>query len=188
MRRLTMGYAQFGPDLVLNEARRADLARMIAEGRQEPLHQSLLREADSFRGTNPRSALVIGVTAAEVSVKTLVSNLAPATSWLVQHLPSPPIAKILEEYLPTCCPREPRLLGADLLKQPKVAVNLRNDLVHGARETIDGEALASAFRTVSDVVYSVTSTAAPLGPSIAWIKPSLAAMVLARAAEPLFGD
>jgi hypothetical protein len=153
VRRPVIPVAEFGPDLVVTDARRSDLEKMLAEGQREPLHQSLFREAGSLRETNPRSALVIGVTAAEVAVKTLVAQLAPQTSWIVQNMPSPPIAKILEEYVPTLLPQGAPPFAAESIKALKAAVTLRNELVHGARDAVDAGRLSSAFRVLGDVVW-----------------------------------
>jgi len=100
MRRPTTPSAMWGPDLVVTEARRADIEQLLAAGGQEPLHQSLLREAESLLESNPRSALVIGTAATEVAIKELVSTLAPLASWLIQNVPSPPITKILQDAGP----------------------------------------------------------------------------------------
>jgi hypothetical protein len=144
--------AAFGPDLVISDARRLEIESRLATGEQEPVHQSLLREAESLLGTNPRSALAIGATATEVAVKTLVSQLAPETSWLMQNLPSPPIAKIIEEYLPILLPSAPRF-APDLVKRLKAAVTLRNELVHGSRTTIEAIKVAAAFQTFRDIAW-----------------------------------
>lgn len=143
----------FGPDVVVNDRRRADLQEMIRTGAREPLHQSLLREAESLRNSNPRSALTVGVMAAETAVKSLVSRLVPDASWLVQNLPAPPIVKILEDYVPKLGGEPRAIFPAGLLKQVKVAVGLRNELVHGARALVDADHLETAFAAIRDVVW-----------------------------------
>lgn len=143
----------FGPDVVVNDGRRADLEKMIRSGASEPLHQSLLREAESLRNSNPRSALTVGVMAAETAVKSIVGKLAPDASWLVQNLPSPPIVKILEDYVPRLGGEPRPIFPAGLLKELKVAVGLRNELVHGARALLDVRHLEAAFAAIRDVVW-----------------------------------
>jgi hypothetical protein len=151
--------ASFGPDLVVTPTRRADnIDDMIKKGASEPLHQSLLREAQSLQHDNPRSALAIGVAAAEIAVKALVSDSVPTAAWLVQNLPSPPIAKIMADYIPLL-PNMPKVnerpatFPPSLIKQVTTATNLRNELVHGKREGTDTERVAEALSAAEDVVW-----------------------------------
>lgn len=145
--------AAFGPDLVVSETRRADIQRFLEASEDEPLYQNLIREAESLLESNPRSAVAIGATAAEVAVKALVSKLAPQTSWLIQNLPSPPIIRILEEYLPALLlPGTPRF-DVVLIKNLKVAVLLRNDLIHGAKANPEPTEAASALATFRDIAW-----------------------------------
>jgi hypothetical protein len=72
-----------------------EVVRKVEAGVEEPLGRQLFREAWSQVGTNPRSALVIGVTAAEVGLKRLIATLVPGTDWLMEEIPTPPVGKIL---------------------------------------------------------------------------------------------
>jgi len=78
-----------------------DIRSLFDAGLEAPLALQLLVEAKSQTRTYPRSALVIGVTAAEIAIKQLVGELAPDTRWLLENLPSPPIFKIARDYIPT---------------------------------------------------------------------------------------
>ena len=53
------------------------MVRKVEAGAEEPLGRQLFREAWSQVGTNPRSGLVIGVTAAEVGL--IKTNRYPDT-------------------------------------------------------------------------------------------------------------
>ena len=77
-----------------------EIVRMVESGDQEPVAHQLLREAWELRSSNPRSALAIGIAAAEIGVKDLIASLVPNAQWLVMEMPSPPVVKILREYLP----------------------------------------------------------------------------------------
>jgi hypothetical protein len=77
-----------------------EIVRMVESGDQEPVAHQLFREAWELRRSNPRSALAIGIAAAEIGVKDLIASLIPDTRWLVKETPSPPVVKILREYLP----------------------------------------------------------------------------------------
>lgn len=152
-RRSPFPNVSFGPDLVVNDARRADLSTMLATQTREPLHQSLLREASSLRASNPRSALAIVVTAAETAIKSLVGQLAPEASWLVRNLPSPPLAKIVEEYLPTLPHTVPIKFAPELVKGLKIIVTARNELVHGKGIELDDAALERGYAAIRDIVW-----------------------------------
>ncbi|MDI7278258.1 MAG: hypothetical protein QME94_19950, partial [Anaerolineae bacterium] len=77
----------------------AEVEQLLAAGSLSPLAHELLREAWSQRRDNPRSALVIAVAAAETGVKEFIANLVPQARWLATELPSPPLRKILKDYL-----------------------------------------------------------------------------------------
>ena len=79
-----------------------EVVRKVEAGSEEPLGRQLFREAWSQIGINPRSALVIGVAAAEVGLKRLIGMLIPAAEWLVQEVQAPPVRKILRDFLPLC--------------------------------------------------------------------------------------
>ncbi|MEK6280354.1 MAG: hypothetical protein AABN95_08380 [Acidobacteriota bacterium] len=73
----------------------------LAEGKMnEPLAHALYREAWEQRMSNPRSALVLGMVAAEVGFKQCVGELLPEARWLVDNVPSPPIVSMIRNYLP----------------------------------------------------------------------------------------
>ncbi len=67
---------------------------------QEPLGHQLLREAKSIVDQNHRSALLICYSALEVGIKQHISNCSPAAGWLAMYAPTPPLFKILRDYLP----------------------------------------------------------------------------------------
>lgn len=67
---------------------------------QEPLGHQLLREAIGISEHNIRSALLICYSALEVGVKQHISKCAPDAGWLAMYAPTPPLVKILKDYLP----------------------------------------------------------------------------------------
>lgn len=71
-----------------------------AIGTQEPLGHQLLREAKSIVEHNRRGALLICYSALEVGIKQHISNCAPDAGWLAMYAPTPPLFKILRDYLP----------------------------------------------------------------------------------------
>ncbi|MBC9247660.1 hypothetical protein H4P12_13315 [Paracoccus sp. 11-3] len=72
----------------------------INENQHEPLGHQLLREAKEIVEQNHRSALLICYSALEVGIKQHISRCAPDAGWLAMYAPTPPLFKILRDYLP----------------------------------------------------------------------------------------
>jgi len=135
-----------------------DVIALVSSGSSEPLSHELLREAFDQAPTNPRSALLVGIAAAEVGFKGLVLELAPQTEWLVETVPSPPLVMMLREYMP----RLPVKLKIDE-KVPKIPDNVlgtlqngvqaRNKTTHATRsKPLDSETLKELLLTVRDLL------------------------------------
>jgi hypothetical protein len=78
-----------------------EVIELANAGTEEPLGRQLFREAWAQKDSRPRSALVIGVAAAEVGFKKLVGSLVPQAQWLVDEIQTPALSKMLRQYLPT---------------------------------------------------------------------------------------
>jgi len=66
----------------------------------EPTGHELLREAKEISNVSVRASLIMGIASVEVRLKDLISARSPSTEWLIKSTPSPPIAKIISNYLP----------------------------------------------------------------------------------------
>jgi hypothetical protein len=100
----------------------------------EPLYHELFREAWEQQRTNPRSAIVIGIAAAESGIKQCIAKLVPFAEWLVQEMPSPPIIKIMKTYFPTL-PTKTKLndkvfIPKSICDEIDIGVQVRNKLAH----------------------------------------------------------
>lgn len=87
------------------------------------------------RHANPRSAIVIGVSAVEVGAKECIATLDPLAKWLVREVPTPPVERMFREYVPTL-PATNRLMSevrfpVRLLEDLKKVVGWRNQVAHG---------------------------------------------------------
>jgi hypothetical protein len=135
-----------------------ETGRLHNEGAEPPLGLQLLIEAWNQRTTHPRSALVIGVTAAEIALKQLIGELAPDAQWLIDNVPSPPIFKIARDYVPILRVKV-RLNGKTLrppkrlLKKLENAVELRNKVVHTGKAPPDPEKLKEILVAMGDLVW-----------------------------------
>jgi hypothetical protein len=131
---------------------------MVKAGLEEPLARQLFREAWSQRESRPRSALVIGVAAAEVGFKRLVGTLVPHAQWLVDEVQTPPLIKMLSRFLPTL-PVKARIAGKSirppkvLLKRLQDAVEHRNKLVHAGESPPNRDELDEMLRAVNDLLW-----------------------------------
>ena len=131
---------------------------LIEQGIESPLGHELLREAWRIRESNRRSALVMGIAAIETGVKEFITQVAPQTAWLLRNVPSPPLHKILRDYLPTLTSA-----AAGYVKVPPLpkewrgtfhdAVELRNNIVHGRTVGADDQLIENLLRTAYEFLY-----------------------------------
>ena len=128
---------------------------------EEPLAHELFQEAWGQRDANPRSALVMGIAAAETGVKHLISTLVPAAErpkWLVKHTQSPPLVRLLEEYLPLL-PTRLKIKGKVLppptwlIEEIRDGVTRRNKIVHGDKTELKSDSLLEILKAVHDLLY-----------------------------------
>jgi hypothetical protein len=131
---------------------------LLGEGKQAPLGHILFREAWRNREANHRSALVMGVAAAETGVKEFIGRVAPETAWLVEELPSPPLYKILKDYLPMLKStargfETVPLIEAAWIRALQLAVEKRNMVVHGRKLELDRGWIEATLRIVCNLLY-----------------------------------
>lgn len=137
----------------------ADAAEpLIQHGSVEPLGHHLLREALSHTRTSPRSALVIGVAALETGFKQLVADLVPDARWLIEEVSSPPLARMLRDYLPALPVRND--FDGVVYPPPKAvrtrvqgAVEERNRVTHRGDASIDHHELKLVLEDTRDLLY-----------------------------------
>ena len=136
----------------------ADLSGLLDAHIRAPLGQVLMREAWRNRESNLRSALVMAVAAVETGAKEFVARAAPDAAWLVENLQSPPLHKILADYLPTL----PSRCGQADFVPPipeswrmvlKRGVEDRNKVVHGRDIELDADMIERLLATSLDLLY-----------------------------------
>jgi hypothetical protein len=145
-------------DIRISEEVGTEIVMLVKAGNDEPLAHILLREAWNQRKSNPRSSLLIGMSAAEIGIKQCIGNLIPDASWLLENLPSPPLVQILTEYIPQIPAKlkiNDRVVPPPelLLKTLKDGVNLRNKVVHTGRPEIKPEKLGEILHSVEDLLW-----------------------------------
>lgn len=126
----------------------------------EPLGHSLLREAATLSYSSPLSSILIMTTALETAVKMHISQIAPETQWLMQELQSPPIFKILKDYIPGIY----RLQGKEiefwdnilpLIKKTQKLFEIRNKVAHTGKLPPDSRPIDEYLNLVSDILYLI---------------------------------
>jgi hypothetical protein len=146
------------PSLAVSAAIKGEVECSVADGRTEPLGHQVYCEAWEQRRDNPRSALALGIAAAEIGFKQCVGSLVPEAKWLVDNLPTPPLVTMLTDYLPTL-PAENRLNDQVLPPPPEVlevvkkGVYMRNQILHGRPITLKHDTLIEILTVVRDVLY-----------------------------------
>ena len=126
---------------------------------REPVAFELLREAVQNVGGNDRSALVMGVAAIEVGLKHCIARVAPDARWMVEEAPSPPVARMLREYLPTLPMRN--TVAGEVKPPPShhidyvtKYVRLRNEIAHvGADASLDVDDLLEFLDVARDLLH-----------------------------------
>lgn len=127
-----------------------------AESEHEPLGHQLLREARAIVEHNHRSALLICYSALEVGIKQHISNCAPAAGWLAMYSPTPPLFKMLRDYLPVFHAGKHAFKNwAKITPELKLITQFtedRNKLAHRG-ETISGS-LDDYLRITEDLLFA----------------------------------
>jgi hypothetical protein len=135
-----------------------EIVELVETGAEEPLGHQLLREAWTQRESHPRSALAIGVSAAEVGLKQLIGGLVPQAQWLVDEIQMPSLSKMLRKFLPTL-PVKLRFKGKSirppnvLIRRLEHAVECRNKLVHAGKAPPHRDDLKDMLLAVEDLLH-----------------------------------
>jgi hypothetical protein len=155
------------PEASFSEPIQNGLQSWIETGQGEPLGRSLLREAWEHRERSPRSALVIGVAAAEVGFKQFSAEIAPHTAWLLEEGPSPSLEKMLRHHLPKILEDNQRFpikqIPPTIIKTIGKANQQRNAVVHKPptaqerhqelQDWLSADDLEAALLAVSDLLW-----------------------------------
>lgn len=144
--------------MAVSEEVQKDLTKFYTENVEAPLGQELFYEAWSQRAENPRSSLILGIAALEIGVKECIVTLAPQTKWLVDNLSTPPVKKLLLDYIPTLSAKN--FVQGKVVSPPKKlmdeiekGVNLRNQLVHKGSPPLKYETLRDILLACKDTIW-----------------------------------
>ena len=144
----------------LNDQVRTDLEQMFVAGLSTPLGHQLLYEAEDVAPAHLRSALALSLSALEVGVKSLIATVVPDSLWLLENLQSPPLNKLMTDYLPRLpirhhLPGTSAIVMSDALNEEiKKAVTLRNSLIHRGAAKTDGTWLDTWLVLCRSILYA----------------------------------
>ena len=137
-----------------------DLKQLAADGEGEPFAYELLREAWALTERNPRSSLLLAITALEVAIKQFIADRVEGSEWLVNNMPSPEVIAILRGYLPTLAPpsgapaHASRLepLSDELLDLLRKRRDQRNKITHSPKAHRQAAKVATTERAQTAVL------------------------------------
>ena len=136
----------------------ASIEQMVLSNQTEPIGHELFHEAEGLAETNPRSAIIVAVAAAEVGFKGFVAKLVPECNWLLLNVASPPLVNMLIEFFPTIPAKQSfgdqqPSIPTHIIDAFKKAITIRNELVHGRSSTADVETVVSILKELRDFLY-----------------------------------
>ena len=131
--RRNSGFITMGGAVQSSEDVGDELENLIKQGEKAPVYRTFIDQA--MNNYKLDSSLVMAVAALEIAVKNTIQKVHPETDWLLREIPSPPVLKILRDYIPTLnspfIDDEDGLVAPqELLEEIQKAVNARNDIVH----------------------------------------------------------
>lgn len=129
-------------------------------GQREPLAQELIREAFDVATGNPRSGLLIGLSALETGLKEYIAFRVENSDIILEKLPAPPVITILQEILPALhkslsIQAKEFPLGKAEADDVKKWVLRRNRLAHGVEGSIDSAKLKQFLALVRSLLYTL---------------------------------
>lgn len=144
--RMDIAHADFvnlGPDLL--------------NGKDEPTGHLFFREAIAGITSNLRASLLLGVAAAEVATKDLITVLVPEARWLIENLQSPPLQRMIRDYLPEL-PAKNTINGRVVVwpsfhETIQKAVVLRNRLAHVGMVELDRDTVEGMMGAIKDYLW-----------------------------------
>ena len=118
------------------------LARILEEsmnsGKTAPIYPRVYFEAVKNLRENNNTAIVLAVEAVEVAVKTCIIHFDNKAKWLIENVPSPPLEKMLKEYVKSLIPKDAPEIPKELINHSlHDAIIVRNKIVHSGNCTIE---------------------------------------------------
>jgi hypothetical protein len=142
----------------VEQATAAEIEAIAASDQGEPVAHAILREAGDNLKRNPRSSLVLAVAAIEVGTKGFIARVAPAAAWLANEAPTPPVVKMMAQYLPSLAGVNGRALKrptAAVLRLIDAAVAARNMVAHRGENAWPATSQRELLEVVRAYLYAL---------------------------------
>jgi hypothetical protein len=137
----------------LSSAALKTVSTLLADENQAPVHFIVMIEARSLATRNPRAGLVLAMSALEVAAKLCIARRVPMARWLVLNLPTPPIEKIIVEYVPQLCGDRGIKVPERLQKSLKKSTTIRNGIAHKGDNPPEIDKVHELLKDIEDVMW-----------------------------------
>lgn len=142
----------------VTDSSKKEILEFFQIGIDEPLGHSLFREAWRLQKSNPRSSIIMGISALEIGIKECISNLQPETLWLLENSPTPPLVQILNEYIPKLpfkILNKDRILlpSKRMIEDVKDGISMRNKLIHTGKIKLNQRKIGGILLTIEDLLW-----------------------------------
>lgn len=124
----------------------------------EPMAHELLREAFDVLPSNPRSALLIGVTALETGLKHFIDYLIPNAAILLEKMPSPSALTMIRDVIPELQKQTNHpiwTLAKTDLDTVRKWIELRNKVAHGSHRKLASKEVEAFLVLIQRVLYEL---------------------------------
>lgn len=137
-----------------------EIGKLVSSGKTEPVAHNLWNEAWTQRSMNPRSAIVLGVSAAETAIKSYIAEVAPETEWLIRNLQSPPILRLYADYLRELVHEDSHFPYLELIDEERLAllkkgIQARNTVVHAGDYSLRARGLEDILVVIKDFLWII---------------------------------
>ena len=144
----------------VNAETKSQIQELSDSDKVEPLSHELLREAIGASETAPRSAFLIAVAALEAGIKSHIAKAVPEAEWLLDTGPSPPVHKMLRQYIPLLHQGRsedvsfwPKFNGS--IKDVEDLMSYRNTLAHTGKMPKMKKSMRKYVQAISDILYGL---------------------------------
>jgi hypothetical protein len=148
-----------GETIHLGSSSKSKINELIEIGASEPLHHELFREAWVQRTSNPRSAMVIGITSIEVALYSLIEILFPKNKKLKTKFKRYPLYDFLDKYWCEISIGntlfKTRSLPTILLSTIEEGVSERNKIAHFGFKAPETEKIERILNGIKDLLFIV---------------------------------
>lgn len=150
----------YSPDIIVSKSKENIIFNLLKDDNEEPTHHSLFREAWSLKSENPKSSLILGISAIEVSLKYLIKRVAPNAYWLIKNIQSPPVHKIFQGYINELQIDKTYngvsvVLTETMINDLEKWVNIRNNIAHHGFNSLAYKNLTEVLMTLKDILHII---------------------------------